>query len=251
MACSWIWLAGALDSSLATRTLLTSLDADVLIDLATHHGDSLSMLLLSAAILAFAGSMLWIWVNGAVLAAVIGSHESMSAACRAGAVEYFQLLKLWIAAATSYVLIGIAVIFAERRLTRWAADSPDEMTRYWILAGCILVGGAAVALISTIHDHARIRCLASGESGGRAGLWACAYVAGERRTVTLTLALAFTSLMIWIVYQAGATLVTANSEVGLTVSLVLAQAFMAARALVRVWAFAAASDLQGSADTVA
>src|SRR5262249_22981105 len=40
-AATWIWLSGALDAALPTRTLLSNLDMDVFVDLFTHHSDSL------------------------------------------------------------------------------------------------------------------------------------------------------------------------------------------------------------------
>lgn len=250
MACSWLWLASALDSSLATRTLLTSLDINVFIDLATYHGAGLAMLLMVAVILAAGGCLLWIWVNAAVVAAVSGVHDSMAAACRAGATNYLELLKLWAGALMSYMAIGAAAYLVGRVLTRWTADSSSELTPYWIIGGCVFVALAAALVIATIHDHARIRCLGTSETGGRAGLWACAYVLRERKAVALTMLLGCTSLAVWAIYQLGATALPANSGLGLAVSLVWAQAFMAVRAILRVWAFAAATELQSSADAM-
>lgn len=246
MACSWVWLASALDSSLATRTLLTSLDANVFIDLRRHHDDEFGLLVMVAAILAVGGGLLSIWVNAAVLAAVSGLHHSMSAAFRAGAASYFQHLKLWLGSMTTYVAVGVVAFIAGKALTRAAANSPDELTYYWIIGGCACAALAVAAVIATVHDHARIRCLATNETGGRAALWACGYVVRQRSALALTLLLVATTIAVAAIYQVGADAMPANSGIGLSLSLVWAQLFMAVRSTLRVWAFAAATELQGA-----
>jgi hypothetical protein len=248
MACSWFWLSSALDSSLATRTLSTTLDANIFVDLAAHRADELTALAVAALLLSVGGSLLWVWVNAAVIAAVSGLHDSMVAACRQGAASYFQMLKLWAAALGGYTAVGVAAYVAARTLMRWTAGSPSELTPYWIVAGCALASSAAALIIATIHDHARIRCLGANETGGRAGLWACVYVVRERGAVPLTLLLGCTLLAVCMIYQAAAAGLAADSGLGLSLSLIWAQALMAARALLRVWAFAAATELQNSAD---
>ncbi len=57
-AAAWSWLSLALDSSVATRTLLTDLDVNVFIDLFVQHGESLRMLVPVTGLLL---SMLCLW----------------------------------------------------------------------------------------------------------------------------------------------------------------------------------------------
>lgn len=246
MACSWVWLASALDSSLATRSLATSLDFNVFIDLLSHHGASLKVFLFMALGLLVVGSLLWVGINSIVLAALTGRRLSFADARRVGLEKYFPFLKLWVAATTAYTLSIGGTYLGGHLLLRWTAAGASEMTHYGIVATCVVLGMAAILAIATIHDHARIRCLETGEAATASGLWACAYVVRERRALPLASLLACTTVVGWVVYQLAGSVVATDSATGLSISLIIAQVFMAFRALVRVWAFAAATDLQGS-----
>ena len=61
------WLRMRLDGSLATRTLLENLDANVLVDLYLHHGEGLRMLLVVAALLARCTPLLWWWLHAVII----------------------------------------------------------------------------------------------------------------------------------------------------------------------------------------
>jgi hypothetical protein len=244
MACAWVWLASVLDQSLATRTLATSLDVNVLIDVAAHHGNALATFGLLCAVLGISGSFVWIGVNGVILATVSGRLESLADAGHFGLARYTLFAKLWIAAMLAHALaIGTAYI-GGRWLADVAADSHEELTYYAIVSACFLFGLLAMLMVATIHDHARIRCLDTGDGAWRSGLWASSYVLRERRALTLALSFAGTALAGWAIYQFAGSFVSADSPFGLTISLIWAQMFMAFRALLRVWVFAAATELQ-------
>jgi len=244
MACAWVCLASVLDESLATRTLSTSLDANVLIDVTRHHADALSMFALVGLVLAIAISLVWIGVNGVILATVSGRTESLTDTGRFGLARYGLFAKLWIVAMSAHALAIGAAYIGGRLLIDLAADSDHEMTSYAIVGACVLSGMMAALIVATIHDHARIRCLETGDAAWRAGLWASGYVLRERRALTLGLSFVGTALVGWAIYQLAGSFVSADSPFGLTISLVWAQMFMAFRALLRVWAFAAATELQ-------
>lgn len=244
MAAAWAWLAAALDSSLATRTLSTSLDVDVFVDLVRHHGDSLRLLALVAVLLGIGASLVWIGVNGIVLAMVGGRREALADAGRAGLEKYPAFFKLWLAAMTAHAAIAGGAYFVGRLLIERATAAASELTELAIVAAIAVVAACLLLIIATIHDHARIRCLETGDAAGRCGLWACGYIVCEWRAVALTLLLVGTTAAGWGLYQSSGRFVAADSGLGLTLSLVWAQLFMLFRALIRVWGFAAATDLQ-------
>lgn len=244
MACAWIWLASVLDASLATRGLLTSLDVHVFIDIARNHTAGVRMFASLALLLATGASLLWIGVNGIVVAAVTGQRASLAEASGAGLARYGAFVTLWIATIAAHALTIGGAYLGTRLLLDMVADGSGEWTSYVIIAAGALAGSAVVLGIATVHDHARIRCLETNDPAWRAGLWACVYVLREPRAVPLALCLIATTAVGWILYQVVSDQVAADSAVGLTLSLVWAQGFMLFRAFVRVWAFASAFELQ-------
>jgi hypothetical protein len=60
----------------------------------------------------------------------------------------------------------------------------------------------------------------------------------------LALLLLCTSFVLWVVYQTVGMLVTTNSTHGIVLSLAWGEALLFARMLLRVWSFAAATELQ-------
>jgi hypothetical protein len=195
-------------------------------------------------LLGVAGSAVWVGVNGVVLAMVSGRRGSLTEAAGAGLARYASFLGLWVAAMGAHALTIGGAYLTTGLLADLAVDGSSELTSYGIATVCVLAASVVALGIATVHDHARVRCLETGDAAWRSGLWACAYVVRERRAMPLSLGLVFTTVIGWVIYQAAGTLVAADSALGLTISLVWAQAFMAFRALVRVWAFASAVDLQ-------
>jgi hypothetical protein len=248
MACAWIWLAQVLDSSLETRTLATSIDAHVIIDIMAHHDSEIWMLAYALIPLAAAGLCLGTWTNALIVTAVTAESGSLVDSIRRAAGKYRSfLLLLLLVGLCDAAVIGAAFV-GWSFLDDWASHRSDELTRYWVLAACTLAGSTAVLLITATHDHARIRCLETADGAGRAFLWAWGYVLREPRTIALAFLLLATFAAVWLPYQTAGRLLPATSTIGLTLSLVWAQMFMVARSLLRVWAFAAAAALQGSTE---
>ena len=245
MAASWSWLSLALDNSLATRTLLTDLDMNVFVDLFLHHGDSWRMLLGAGAMLAAVVAAVTVWLN-AITVIACGEDASLGACVRRGVDVYAPFLRLALVALCVDLATLATVYAAAHWLVRWTAESSAEMTFYWISGGAGALGAVVLLFLTTVHDHARIRCVATGSGATRSYLWALAYVARrERRALPLALCLFTSGSAVWIVYQTVGMLMPAHSATGVVVSLLWGQAFMLWRALQRVWSFAAGTELQG------
>lgn len=241
---AWSWLSEALDNSLATRTLLTDLDWNVFVDLFAHHGDSLHMLLVAGVLLALPALLLGVWLNAAVVVAV-GEDGSLGDCLRRGLTLFPTFLRLSVLAnLLSVAGIGTAILVG-RWVTRWTAESSSELTFYVIIGtGTVLTAGLLVFLI-TVHDHARVRSTAHHAGALGAYTWAWFFVTRrEWRALPLALLLFGTSFALWVVYQSVGMLVTTNSTHGIVVSLVWGEALLFARMLLRVWSFAAATELQ-------
>jgi hypothetical protein len=248
MACAWVGLVIVLDGSLATRTLLTSLDINVFVDILVHHGAAVEILGVVALALATFWSFVWIWMNAAVATAVTGEREALRDSFSGAAGKYWTFVRMWTAAMAGHAVIILVAYVVRRLLAHWAASSTNEMTPYWILAACLLSAALALLTVTTIHDHARIRCVETADGAGRCMAWAASYVLRQPRTVGLTLLLVVTLGLVWMPYQAVAELIPATSALGLTASLIWAEVFMVLRGLVRVWGFAAAAALQASVE---
>jgi hypothetical protein len=243
-AAAWFWLASALGSSLATRTLLTDLNVQVFIDLFIHHRESLKILLLAGAILTVAFGVLGVWLNATAIAAV--GEETSTTSCLLGGIQlYPTYLGLWVLSNGGLLASAVTLVFFGRWLTRWTAESPAEMTPYWIGAGTALVVALVWLFFATVHDHARIRSWAVGVGAVRAFGWALVFV-GRRQTRALPLAvlLVGTSAALWAVYQGLSHHLAANSALGVTLSLLSGEALLLARMFLRVWWFGAETHLQ-------
>jgi hypothetical protein len=243
-AAAWFWLASALGSSLATRTLLSDLNVQIFIDLFVHHRESLWMLVLAGSILAAAFVGLSVWLNAAAIASV--GEEASTASCLLGAVQlYPTYLALWALSNGCMLASAVALFLSGRWLMRWAAESAAEMTPYWIVGGGVLVGSLAWLFLATVHDHARIRTWAVGAGAVRAFGWAVAYVGRrQRRALPLAVLLLGTSVALWAVYQGLSRHVATNSASGVTLSLLSGEALLLARMFLRVWWFGAETHLQ-------
>lgn len=243
-AATWSWLSMALGKSLATRSLLTDLNVQVFIDLFAHHSESLNVLLLTGLGLALISALVGIWLNAVAIAAV-ADDGSTSQCLGRGWRLYPTYLGLWALTYLCLLALGLAVLIGARALTRWTAESTSEMTFYWIAGGGLLVAAIVWLVLSAVHDHARIRTLATGAGAPRAFAWALMFVLRrESRAVLLSTILLASSIAFWVLYQGVAALISTNSALGVTLSLLEGEVLLLGRMFLRVWWFAAAADLQ-------
>lgn len=241
---AWTWLAESLDRSLPTRSLLTDLDWNVFVDLLVHHAQSLRMLLAGGVLLAVPAVLLGIWLNAAAVVAV-GEDGSLGDCLRRGLTLYPTFFRLSLLSnLLSAAAIGCGVLVG-RGLTRWTAESGSELTFYLAAGAGVLLGALLLVFLLTVHDHARVRSTARGAGALRAYAWALRFVARrEWRALPLALVLLSISFTVWVVYQTGGMLVAPNSAHGVVLSLLWGQVLLLARMLLRVWTFAAATELQ-------
>jgi len=245
-AVAWWWLALALDNSLATRTLLTDLDMNVFIDLFVHHGDSLQMLGIAAALAAFAFAILGVWLNAAASVAV-ATEAAVSECARRGWTVFATHLRLWVLATALNVASVAAGFVVARGLTRWTAESPAEMTYYWAAGAGFVLGAVLLCFFTTVHDHARIRSVATKTGAVSAYGWAIAFVARrERRALPVASLLFATGFVSWVVYQSVGMLIVTHSAPGVALSLLWGETLLVGRKLLRVGCFAAAAELQSA-----
>lgn len=244
-AICWQWLSLALDKSLATRTLLRDLDMNVFIDLFIHHRESLYMLLLCGVLLLVVFWFMWICLTGAVVVAVSESDRRLGECLRRGLELYPAYVRLALLSALVTVGVVALAFFVTRGLTRWTAESPSEMTYYWMVALGVGLAGVLLLFFSTVHDHARIRSAVVGTGAAAAYLWAMRYVGGgEWRALPLAVLLLTNAFAAWVAYQTIGMLIATNSASGVVVSLLWGQLLLVVRMLLRVWAFAAQAALQ-------
>ncbi len=243
-ALAWSWLSAALGKSLATRSLLTDLNVQVFIDLFMHHSESLHMLLLAGLTLASFLALLGIWLNAVAIVAVADDVPASQCLGR-GWRLYRPYLGLWALTHVCLLASGLAVLLSVRLLTRWTAESPSEMTFYWIVGGGVLAVAILWQVFSAVHDHARIRTLTTGTSAPRAFAWALLFVVyREGRALPLSTVMLASSIVFWAFYQRLAAFIGTNSAVGVTVSLLWGEVLLLGRMFLRVWWFAAEADLQ-------
>ncbi|HVO24146.1 MAG TPA: hypothetical protein VMW56_11010 [Candidatus Margulisiibacteriota bacterium] len=243
-AAAWSWLSVSLDNSLASRTLLTDLDWNVFVDLLVHHGQSLRMLLLGGLLLALPAGLLGIWLNATAVVAV-GEDGTLGECMRRGLALYARFFQLSVLSNT-LCAAGIAGgLSLGWRLARWTAESPSEITVYCAIGALSLVAGLLLLFLVTVHDHARVRTTASGVGALRAYLWAVRFVARrEWRALPLAFLLLSLGFVLWVVYQTVGMLVATTTGRGVALSLMWGQSLLCARMLLRVWCFAAVTELQ-------
>ncbi|HEX7409985.1 MAG TPA: hypothetical protein VF515_20395 [Candidatus Binatia bacterium] len=243
-AVTWSWLSRSLDKSFATRSLLTDLDIRVFTDLLVHHGESLQMLLVAGMILLAFFVPLGVWLN-AVAVTTVGEETSLSECLARSFRAYPSYIGLWALMSALYVATVMTLFVVGRGLTRWAAESPSEMTAYWIVGACGLAGVAVGLFLATVHDHARIRIATKGVGPLRAFGWAVGFVGRrEGQALPLVLLLLITSLMIWVVYRSVGLLIATDSASGVALSLLWGELLLLVRMFLRVWWFAAETYLQ-------
>jgi hypothetical protein len=239
---SAFWLGEALDGALATKTLLHKLDVQVLIDLYVHHGEGLRMLLILAALLALPHTVLWWWLDGVIVAAVLPSGESI---WRRGAALTPVMARLF--------GLGVSLWLAWSGIIGGAAGGLIQLTRdsttahVWELIGVVAaaVWSLGTAWLIAVHDQARLRAGLTGCGAVAAYRWGLGFVAfGGERAFALALLLQGSGLALWAVYQAIGLALPLTELIGLTWSLLWGELFLWLRAAVRVWRLAAQRQLQ-------
>lgn len=241
---AWQWLTTSLDRSLATRTLLTDLDPNVFIDLFAHRSNSLHALTVTGMLLAALFLLLAVWLN-AVAVIAVGDDAPLGECLRRGVSAYPIYFRLAVLANVLNAAGVVAGVLVGRGLSRWLSESATEMSAYWAVMAGVLVGGLVLLFSTTVHDHARIKSTASGTGALRAYAWAVGFVGGRQwRCIPLSVLLLFTGLAVWAGYQALAQLIPATSPSGVTVSLLWGESLIVFRMLLRLWTFAAATELQ-------
>jgi hypothetical protein len=242
-------LAVTLDGSWYTRSLLNELDPAAFFALYAHHLPTLELLGAAAAMLAVLYMAAWIPIHGAVVAAICGDEDlGVRDALRAGAGVVAVFLRLGALALLVFVLlmggVGGAAFVGARLAREAAAPAVYEL----VVVGGLAAGVLVWVLCAAIHDHARIRAFASGDGALRSYTWAAMFVLrGGRRAFALTLALCAIGWMVAAFYQAVASSLSADWMTGVVLSILWGQAMLLARALLRLWLFAAEARLQGVA----
>jgi hypothetical protein len=243
-AVAWSWLATALDKSLATRTLLTDLDMNVFVDLIAHHGEGLWMLLAGGTLLAIVCWLVGVGLNAMVIAAV-GDDAPLATAAHRALELYGRFLRLDLLALAVDALLLIATVAVVRWLTRWMAETPSEITVYLIIGASAFVAAVLLMFFTAVHDHARIHSAATGTGAAGAYAWAVAFVAtGERRALPLVLLLLASGGAGWLAYQAFGMLIVTSGTLGVFLSILWGELLIVYRMFLRVWSFAAQTELQ-------
>jgi hypothetical protein len=241
------WLSLALDHSLATRTLLRDLDPNVLVDFYHHHGESFRLLVAVAALMAIGYVLLWFWLHGTVIFAVRAQRGTVSrAAWRSGLHTTAGMAWLFLIAAVALAILTGLVAVAAWAAWRWTIASPAPMLTYRIIGAAALIWVGGVVLLTAVHDHARIRVCATGEGPWAAYGWAWRFVLrGGEKAFLLAAALQLIALSLWVTHQSIGMAFPVGALVGLAGALVWSQMFLFVRMWIRVWFFAAQSELQG------
>jgi len=245
-AASWSWLDTALDNSLATRSLLTDLNMNVFVDLVAHHAESLQMLVVSGVLLGIVTVLAWVWLNAVAIVAV-AEDGPLSAWTRRAWIVFPRFVQLWLLAMVVDAASVFVAFLVGRGLAHWTAESSSEMTFYWVVGASAIFGGTLVLFFGTVHDHARIHSAATERGALHAYGWALGFV-GRRQWRALPLAMMVIAAGggAWLVYQTVGMLIPATSGLGVVVSIVWGETFLLMRMLLRLWNFAAATELQSS-----
>jgi len=243
------WLAQVLDGSMATRRLYRDLDPNVLVDLYHHHGASFRLLLVSAGLLAALYVIVWVWFHGAIVATVRANGKLKLRDSLRDGLDLAPIFgRLLVVAASALTMLSGAVGAAAWWLVRRSSAGPSEMTRYYIIGIALLIWLMGAALLTAVHDHARLRAAAAG-SRALAAYWsAMRFVcAGGELAFPLALLLHAAGVVIWLVYQTASANISVTGRLGIGGSLLWGEVFLFARVGLRVWFFAAQHELQANA----
>lgn len=244
---SGFWLTIALDRSLATRSLLRHLDADVFIDLYHHHWESFVMLLAVGALLALVYLGLSLWLHGVVVAAVRApAGARLEELFRRGLDAVGVFARIYLVAAVALLVVSAAIGAAAWAALRWTATSPSPYVTESIAGAAAGLWALCCVLLVAVHDHARLRARAAAEGALTAYRWAAGFVLrGGEGAFLLALLLQTTTIAVWAGYHVLALRLPLGAVLDVTGSLLWGELFLLVRAGVRVWFFAAEGELQG------
>jgi len=242
---SGAWLDEALEGSLATRTLLHTIDPDVLVDLWYHHREGLVMLLVAAALLAVVHTALWWWLYGVVITTLQRSADAHGSIWTRGIELAPVMARLFVLAFAVLGLFSAAVGGAAYALMRWTRFSPQALIWDQIAGAAAFVWALGYVFLVAVHDHARLHAARIGVGALPAYRWALGFVLqGGERAYALACALQLSAVALWLAYQAVGLTVPVTALLGLTGSLLWGEAMVWLRMWVRVWFFAAQNELQ-------
>jgi hypothetical protein len=241
------WLSLALDDSLATRTLLRDLDPNVLVDLYQHHAESFRLLIVIAALMSVGYVLLWFWLHGTVIFAVRAQQGTLSrAAWRSGLHTTTAMAWLFVIAAVALSILTGLVAWAAWAVWRWTISSPAPMLTYQVLGGAGLIWLVGLVFLTAVHDHARIRVCLTGEGFWTAYRWAWWFVLrGGEKAFLLGAILQFIVASLWVTHQSIGMAFPVGALVGVAGALIWGQIYLFVRMWMRVWFFAAQSELHG------
>ncbi len=239
-------LAGALDRSWLTRSLLRELDFPALLAAGLRAVPALELFGATAAVLGAMYAVAWVGLHAAIVFSVCetgdaGVGESLQGGARL-AGPFFRLLCIGVpatVAATGGVLLVARAAVGLARARAWE-----------VLRDAAIAGGAPGALVvfwffAAVHDHARIRAAVAEEGAWRSYWWALRFVAlGRRRAYLLAALLQGMGLALFAIWALVAARISTDWMPGVVACLVWGQISMAMRMLLRVWAFAAQAELQ-------
>ncbi len=239
------WLTEALAGSLATRTLLHRIDPDVLVDLWAHHREGLTVLLVLAAVLGGVHIVLWWWLYGVVVAAIQRPARESGTPWAQGLALAPVMAQLFVLALFVLAIFSAAVGAAAYALLRWTRSDPSPFVWYDIGAAALAAWAIGFVFLAAVHDHARLRACRARQSALAAYRWALGFVwHGGERAFLVACMLQLSALLLWVGYQAIGLTVPVTELLGLTGSLLWAEAYLLVRVWVRLWFFAAQNELQ-------
>jgi hypothetical protein len=241
------WLDRALDESFASRSLVWDLNFNLLGDLLAHHRESLTVLWVVPVMLVVFFLLFSVWLTAGAVAGVQDPDVAFTLAefWAGGIRRYRVFLRLWLAVTGLEITTLAAVAAVVRGANRWWVESPNELSRYFVLGTGVTVAAAMLLVLVVTHDHARIYAVRKQAGAWQALRWASWFVVrGDRRALPLAAVLLLAGGVLWLVYQPIAGLIPVTSANLVTVSLLWGQVLMLGRALLRVASFAAQTDLQ-------
>jgi hypothetical protein len=240
------WLSDALGESLATRTLYRQLDPDVFIDLWYHHREGLRGVVTLAVTLAGVHTVLWWWLDGVVITALLRPAADRAGIWQQGLTVAPAMAVLWVVALAVLALFSTAVGSAAYGLMGWTRSSPAAMIWYQIGAVAALIWVIGLVFLVAVHDHARLRVCRTQQGALGAYRWAFRFVGrGGERAFPLAGALQITALVLWVGYQWVGVGVLTTPALALNGSLLWGGTYLLVRLWVRVWFYAAQNELQG------
>jgi len=236
------WLVMALEGSLASRTLAHHLDADVLVDLWYHHGESLRMLGVVAAMLAVMHMIVWWWLDGVIVAALRDGEASPWRDGLGLAPVMARLYALAVGMALLWTAALAGPTWAALRSTR---EHPGAYLWYEVGGLALLVWLLGMVVLVAIHDHARLRAGLTGGGALATYGWATRFVLRDgEATLRLALLLQLTAASLLAASEYTSLALPLMDLLGLTGSLLLGTAFLLARTGMRVWFYTAQRRLQ-------